>query len=72
MFANPFVHSLSIATAQIEAFKLDGTTVQVLFEFITTESFAYDNRLSVALILKNLVKKVYGVSTITSPSSTPN
>ena len=51
-----------LATAQIQAFKLDGTTVQVFFEYITAENFAYDNRLSVALHLKNIIKKVYGVS----------
>ena len=53
---------VSLATAQIQAFKLDSATVQALLEFITTESLPRDNRLAVALILKNILKKVYGVS----------
>ena len=51
------------ATAQIEAFKLDETTVQVMFEYITTDAIRVENRLAVSLILKNIIKKVYGVST---------
>jgi len=34
--------------------------VQVLFEYITAEAFIIQNRLSAALILKNLLKKIYG------------
>ena len=53
---------LLIATASIEAFKLDDTTVQVMFEYLTTDAINADNRLATALILKNLIKKIYGVS----------
>ena len=53
---------LFLATAQIQAFKLDGTTVQVLFEYITAETFMQNNRHAAAIILKNILKKVYGVS----------
>ena len=53
---------LLIATASIEAFKLDDTTVQVMFEYLTTDAINADNRLAAALILKNLIKKIYGVS----------
>lgn len=41
---------------------MDDTTVQVIFEYITTESIKVDNRLAATLILKNLIKKIYGVS----------
>ena len=53
---------LLTATASIEAFKLDDTTVQVMFEYLTTDAINADNRLAAALILKNLIKKIYGVS----------
>ena len=36
--------------------------MQVIFEYITTDSIKVDNRLAATLILKNLIKKIYGVS----------
>ena len=33
-----------------------------MFEYITQEMFSEDNRLSIAVIIKNIIKKVYGVS----------
>ena len=52
-----------IATNQITGFKLDQTTVQVFFEYITAEQhFSFGNRQHVAIILKNLLKKIFGVS----------
>ena len=36
--------------------------MQALLEFITTDSLPQNNRHAVAIILKNILKKVYGVS----------
>jgi hypothetical protein len=33
-----------------------------MFEYITQDMFSEDNRLSVAVVIKNIIKKVYGVS----------
>ena len=37
--------------------------MQVLFEYITTGTFAYNNIQQAAIIVKNIIKKIYGVST---------
>jgi hypothetical protein len=42
--------------------KLDGTTTMCFLEYITTMSFTPENRLSVAVLLKNKAKKRFGVS----------
>ena len=52
------------ATEQIQKFKLDGATVEIFFAYITADGFKHDHRLHVALILKNIIKKVYGVSNL--------
>jgi hypothetical protein len=55
------------AQATISALRLDAGTTPVLFEYVTQESmFGEQNRLAVAVIIKNIVKKVYGVSMATS------
>jgi hypothetical protein len=55
------------AQGTISALRLDAGTTPVLFEYVTQESmFGEQNRLAVAVIIKNIVKKVYGVSMATS------
>jgi len=61
-FDSNHVSLIFTATASIEALKLDDTTAQVIFEYITTEAISSDNRLAASTILKNIIKKVYGVS----------
>jgi hypothetical protein len=51
------------AQATITAMRLDATTTPILFEYITQENlFSEANRQAVAVIMKNIVKRVYGVS----------
>ena len=60
------------AQATISALRLDGGTTPVLFEYVTQETmFNEQNRLAVAVIIKNIVKKVYGVS-MADLKSAPN
>jgi multidrug efflux pump subunit AcrA (membrane-fusion protein) len=49
------------AQATITALRLDGSTTQILLQYIT-ENYKEDNRLAVAVAMKNIVKQVYGVS----------
>jgi hypothetical protein len=41
---------------------LTGNTTSFLLEYITSQSFSEPNRLLVTILMKNIVKKVYGVS----------
>lgn len=50
------------AQAAIQAMRLDGPTTQIFFEYITHAGFAEQNRQMVAVVMKNIVKRVYGVS----------
>jgi hypothetical protein len=59
---SPIKHLREQAQASITAMRLDGVTSQIFFEYITNASFTEQNRQSVAVIMKNIVKKVYGVS----------
>ena len=44
------------------AIKLDAGTVQIMFEYMFSEGFSVDHRQFIAIHMKNIVQKVYGVS----------
>ena len=51
------------ATQEMQSIKLNGTVTPLLLEHITSNQFFSEaNRLSSAILVKNIVKKVYGVS----------
>ena len=53
------------ATQYLQNIKLDGSTTQILLEYIGQQSFPENNRSMAAVTLKNIIKKVFGSHSFT-------